>query len=176
MSARGASRRGQVRPAMPRRKQRDSPIHVNEGLNHAFTLVFLLEVVGVFAVLYRNGPGNGCDWSPEAACGALLASCAAIFVIVSLVKWTSRTVGLKLSKHVFPGDALGKSSITLHKFEDQMWQLAIHVSMTLLEVWILYYDGGGEPWLDEYWSFWIPCAAAHAAAQFCRAILCCRNS
>ncbi len=147
---------------MPRRKKRDSPIHVNEGLNHAFTLVFLLEVVGVFAVLYRNGPGNGCDWSPEAACGALLASCAAIFVIVSLVKWTSRTVGLKLSKHVFPGDALGKSSITLHKFEDQMWQLTIHASMTALEMYILFFEDGGK---DSFWSKPTDVYAPHPRSQ-----------
>ena len=61
--------------------------------------------------------------------------------------------------------------VDLLKLTNYMKQLAIHVSMTLFEVWILYYDGGGEPWLDEYWSFWIPCAARNATAQFWRRIV-----
>ena len=73
-----------------------------------------------------------------------------LFPTIQLVKLASEVVGGLLSRSLLKplGDPLRKSK-NMAKFKDQMWQLAIHVSMTLLEVWILYYDGGGEPWLDE---------------------------
>ena len=143
--------------------------------NAVLTTVFLAEVVGIFGMLlFRPGMTTsvGAPLVGAEAAAALAAACVVLFPTIQLVKLASEAVGGLLSRSLLKplGDPLRKSK-NMAKFKDQMWQLAIHVSMTLLEVWILYYDGGGEPWLDEYWSFWIPCAARNAAAQFCRAIL-----
>ena len=152
--------------------------------NAVLTTVFLAEVVGIFGMLlFRPGMTTsvGAPLVGAEAAAALAAACVVLFPTIQLVKLASEAVGGLLSRSLLKplGDPLRKSK-NMAKFKDQMWQLAIHVSMTLLEVWILYYDGGGEPWLDEYWSFWIPCAAAqrhraarprNSAAHFCRAIL-----
>ena len=128
------------------------------------TTVFLAEVVGIFGMLlFRPGMTTsvGAPLVGAEAAAALAAACVVLFPTIQLVKLASEAAGGLLSRSLLKplGDPLRKSK-NMAKFKDQMWQLAIHVSMTLLEVWILYYDGGGEPWLDEYWSFWIPCAAA----------------
>ena len=147
--------------------------------NAVLTTVFLAEVVGIFGMLlFRPGMTTsvGAPLVGAEAAAALAAACVVLFPTIQLVKLASEAVGGLLSRSLLKplGDPLRKSK-NMAKFKDQMWQLAIHVSMTLLEVWILYYDGGGEPWLDEYWSFWIPCAAAqrrraipprNSAAQF----------
>ena len=132
--------------------------------NAVLTTVFLAEVVGIFGMLlFRPGMTTsvGAPLVGAEAAAALAAACVVLFPTIQLVKLASEAVGGLLSRSLLKplGDPLRKSK-NMAKFKDQMWQLAIHVSMTLLEVWILYYDGGGEPWLDEYWSFWIPCAAA----------------
>ena len=117
-------------------------------------------------LLFRPGMTTsvGAARGREAA-AALAAACVVLFPTIQLVKLASEAAGGLLSRSLLKplGDPLRKSK-NMAKFKDQMWQLAIHVSMTLLEVWILYYDGGGEPWLDEYWSFWIPCAAQRRRA------------
>jgi len=148
--------------------------------NAVLTTVFLAEVVGIFGMLlFRPGMTTsvGAPLVGAEAAAALAAACVVLFPTIHLVKLASEAVGGLLSRSLLKplGDPLRKSK-NMAKFKDQMWQLAIHVSMTLLEVWILYYDGGGEPWLDEYWSFWIPCAAAqfvtrNSGAQLGRAIL-----
>ena len=141
--------------------------------NAVLTTVFLAEVVGIFGMLlFRPGMTTsvGAPLVGAEAAAALAAACVVLFPTIQLVKLASEAVGGLLSRSLLKplGDPLRKSK-NMAKFKDQMWQLAIHVSMTLLEVWILYYDGGGEPWLDEYWSFWIPCAAQRRRA-ICRAI------
>ena len=150
--------------------------------NAVLTTVFLAEVVGIFGMLlFRPGMTTsvGAPLVGAEAAAALAAACVVLFPTIQLVKLASEAVGGLLSRTLLKplGDPLKKPK-NMAKFKDQMWQLAIHVSMTLLEVWILYYDGGGEPWLDEYWSFWIPCAAPRHSlprnsfrANSCRAIL-----
>ena len=148
--------------------------------NAVLTTVFLAEVVGIFGMLlFRPGMTTsvGAPLVGAEAAAALAAACVVLFPTIQLVKLASEAAGGLLSRSLLKplGDPLRKSK-NMAKFKDQMWQLAIHVSMTLLEVWILYYDGGGEPWLDEYWSFWIPCAAAqfvprNSGPQLGRAIL-----
>ena len=46
-----------------------------------------------------------------------------------------------------PGDPLAKAR-TMHKFEAQMWQLAIHLTVSALEYYILFVESGGKEWWE----------------------------
>uniref|UniRef100_A0A7S0IMP8 TLC domain-containing protein n=1 Tax=Calcidiscus leptoporus TaxID=127549 RepID=A0A7S0IMP8_9EUKA len=131
-------------------------LRVNPVVNGILTFIFLSQVVGVFMSVFTPGmlpPGSPLT-SSAAGC-ALLASCAMLFPTIFLVKRISGAAGALASRTILKslGDPLRKHR-TLRKFEDQCWQLAIHVGMTLLEVYILYYDAGGEDWLWDYVKMW----------------------
>ena len=77
---------------------------------------------------------------------ALIVACVVIFPTITAVKVTSARVGRVVSRTVLAGvgDPLRKTK-TMHKFQDQMWQLFIHVTMTAFEYYILFvHDGGAE--------------------------------
>ena len=89
---------------------------------------------------------HGCPL-PAHLCGvALIVACVVIFPTITAVKVTSARVGRVVSRTVLAGvgDPLRKTK-TMHKFQDQMWQLFIHVTMTAFEYYILFvHDGGAE--------------------------------
>ena len=125
---------------MPRRDDDDGgPIQVNPHVDAAFTAVFFLETAAVFAALLTESGQLGLGrYSPSTAASALAGSIAAVFALIQLVKRTARASGALLSRRIFPGDPLAKRR-TMHKFEDQMWQLVVHASMAALEAYILFY-------------------------------------
>lgn len=140
---------------MPKHK-----IIVNPTANFAFTAVFLGEVALAFAALCLGTPGRTVGFivapmDTKLAAVALLLACTGTFGVIAAVKHGSRVIGLPLSRRVFPGDPLSKRR-TLNKYEDQMWQLFMHVSMSALEYYILYVEEGAETWWDDYPALWTP--------------------
>ena len=102
---------------------------------------------------------------PKMCAAALVAACLLIFPLINLVKMTSARFGRAFSRtalaHV--GDPLSKRK-TMHKFQDQMWQLFIHGSMTAFELYILFVEDRGA-WTkeeragvlnNEFVSLWTP--------------------
>ena len=101
----------------------------------------MVQVVAVFFVLGKGSSYGLGSVPPRTASLALAGAIVAVFATILLVKHVSVAVGSAVSRYLFPGDPLKKRK-SLHKFRDQMWQLAIHMSMTSLEAYILFYEGG----------------------------------
>lgn len=126
--------------------------------NVILTIIFFLEVVGTFATTLMPGfLPPGCPLAPREAAATLLATCVALFPVIFLIKRLGGVLGAFFSRTILRhlGNPLGKMR-NRRKFEDQFWQLCIHVGMTALEVYVLYYDDGGEPWMDDYTTLWRP--------------------
>ena len=96
---------------------------------------------------------------------ALVVACLLIFPLINIVKMASARVGRAFSRTALArvGDPLSKRR-TMHKFQDQMWQLFIHGSMTAFELYILFVEERGV-WTKEeragvlnleYASLWTP--------------------
>ena len=96
---------------------------------------------------------------------ALVVACLLVFPLINIVKQVSAGTGRAFSRNVLAGvgDPLSKQR-TMHKFQDQMWQLFIHSSMTAFELYILFIEDGGV-WRKEerigvlrheYASYWTP--------------------
>ena len=92
--------------------------------------------------------------------------CFVMFPVIFIVKAVSGAVGKIASRTILShlGDPLSKAK-TLHKFQDQMWQLVIHVSMSALEIYILFVEDGGEEWLSNPYTLWEPMASAPRSLQ-----------
>ena len=130
-------------------------IHVSPTANVVLTAIFLAEIAGVFYTLGFGQLPPSAPLTGGAAMAAQAAYCAGLFGIIYLIKLGAAVVGRPLSRHLFADDPLGKSK-TMHKFQDQMWQLAIHVSMTLLELYVLHLENGTVDWVANYWDLWLP--------------------
>ena len=102
---------------------------------------------------------------PKMCAAALVAACLLIFPLINLVKMTSARFGRAFSRTALArvGDPLSKRK-TMHKFQDQMWQLFIHGSMTAFELYILFVEDHGA-WTkeeragvlnNEFASLWTP--------------------
>jgi ceramide synthetase len=116
----------------------------------------MVQVVAVFFVLGKGSSYGLGSVPPRTASLALAGAIVAVFATILLVKHVSVAVGSVVSRYLFPGDPLKKLK-SLHKFRDQMWQLAIHVSMTSLEAYILFYEGGETvSWYSNYAHLWVP--------------------
>ena len=94
---------------------------------------------------------------------ALVVACLLIFPVINTVKMASAWAGRAFSRTMLVGDPLRKQR-TMHKFQDQMWQLFIHGTMTAFALYILFIEDGGA-WQKkerlgvlhhEYASYWTP--------------------
>ena len=112
------------------------------------TTLFGLEVAAIFAALLQGRLAAGCPVSSLEAAAALAGCCLLVAPMIKLVKLVSGVVGASVSRTLLAKDPLGKFR-TRTKYEDQCWQLWIHAMMTALEVYTIFYDGGGEPWMRE---------------------------
>ena len=136
-------------------------IVINPTVDAAFTAVFFCEVALAFGALClgvsdRTVGFNVAPVDAKFAALLLLLAIVGTFGVIAVVKRTSRVVGLALSPRVFPGNPLAKRR-TMRKFEDQMWQLFMHVSMSAVEFYILAIEDGGEPtWWDDCRAVWTP--------------------
>ena len=112
---------------MPR--ERSKAIFVHPTTNFILTAVFLAEIFIVFYTLCtsENLP-PGTPVSGPVAAAYFGTFCFSLFGVIFVIKRTSAAVGSVLSRFIFPDDPLSKPK-TMHKFQDQMWQLAIHVSV-----------------------------------------------
>ena len=115
------------------------------------TTLFGLEVAAIFAALLQGRLAAGCPVSSLEAAAALAGCCLLVAPMIKLVKLVSGVVGASVSRTLLAKDPLGKFR-TRTKYEDQCWQLWIHATMTALEVYTVFYDGGGEAWMREYKS------------------------
>jgi len=138
----------------PPKKLKRQAIHINSTLNTIFTLAFGAEVSATFYFIQRGSVGLG-QIPPSTAATALVVCCLVTYATIELVKRASVASGRVLSRHVFPQDPLSKPR-QMNKYRDQMWQLVIHVVMTVLEVYILFYENGTEPWWSNSWELWTP--------------------
>ena len=128
-------------------------VFVSARTDTLLTSSFFLLVAAVFATLLGGGLPRGCPLGPAAAAGYLVACCLALMPTIMLIKRTSGWLGGLASRHLLASQPLRKMRNRV-KFEDQCWQLVIHSSMTALEVYILFVDGGGEDWLHSFRAIW----------------------
>lgn len=105
------------------------PIHVNPIVNFVLTSIFMLEVVATLWTLAFGRLPPSIPVEGKSAAIALVVYCIVIFGVINVIKSLSAAIGRPLSRALFVGDPLSKPR-TMHKFQDQMWQLAIHVSKT----------------------------------------------
>jgi len=139
------------------KKAKDAPYTPPPVTDAVLTALFGAEVLGALYSLSSGQIPYGCPLPPLQCAIALVVACVVIFPTISAVKVTSAWVGGGFSRtalaHV--GDPLAKKK-TMHKFQDQMWQLFIHVTMTAFETYILFYERGGVNWYQDYAAFWTP--------------------
>ena len=141
--------------ATRRKTVKQDAIVISPVTNFILTFIFMGEI---FAVLFTLGVGSlppSCPLAGPTAAVLQFVYCICLFGVISFIKRGSAMIGRVLSHHIFIDDPLSKPK-TMHKYQDQMWQLAIHVSMTLLELYVLYYENGEESWLTNYWDLWLP--------------------
>ena len=132
----------------------DSPIVVDPMTNAILTAVFAAQVFGIVWAL-ATAKFFDMKISNVEMIKAFFAACAAVTIIINFVKYVSRRCGAFLSKNIFPGDPLKKRR-TMKKFEDQMWQLTIHISMSALEYYILFVEHGEASWYTHYYMTFSP--------------------
>ena len=130
-------------------------IVVDARLNAALTAVLFVEIGAALVGLLRGHLARGCPLGPEAAAAALVVSCVVLFPLIQLVKRVSGALGALASRTLSPGDPLAKHR-TRTKFADQCWQLFVHLLTSSIGAYVIWYDGAPEPWLREYWTFWMP--------------------
>ena len=144
---------------MPRKEDDDDAVlRVNPTADAIFTACFALEVLLVFAaLLIRSGGYALMPVSPAGAALIVALFIGGCFAFVNMVKRGASKCGKWLSLHVLPSHPLKKRK-TLHKFEDQIWQLVVHVAMMALEYYILFCEVGEEPvaWWTSYSGLWTP--------------------
>jgi hypothetical protein len=85
-----------------------------------------------------------------------LALCLVIDAVVARVKAVSSVAGTFLSNYVFAKGLVDSrplaGKIQMKKWQEQSWQLCIHVSMSLLELYIL----STEDWWTDTITIWVP--------------------
>ena len=131
------------------------PIVINPSTNAALITVFTIEVIGTFVSALLQYLPAGCPATGIVAASALLGACLLLFPAIFMLKHFAGALGAFISRRLISEDPLSKLR-TRRKFADQAWQLAIHLSMTALEAYVLFFDDGGEPWLRDYVSLWTP--------------------
>jgi len=152
---------------MPKKEgQEGSGVFVpSPAANAVLTALFGAEVVGALFALSAGAVPPFSPLEPKMCAAALVAACLLIFPLINLVKMTSARLGRAFSRTALArvGDPLSKRR-TMHKFQDQMWQLFIHGSMTAFELYILFVEDRGA-WTkeeragvlsSEFASLWTP--------------------
>jgi len=130
-------------------------VEVSPMTANIMIVAFIVEVSAVFIALLV--PGNlapGCPLTNNQAALALALCCVAWFLGIMLAKALARTLGLFISAR-HRENPLGKVR-TLHKFQDQFWQLVVHSSMGVIETYILFGEESSKAWFYDYASMWTP--------------------
>jgi len=115
---------------------------------------WVLQCVGIVYTLSSGYLAAGCPLESDAAVQALLVALVCAFAFVRICKFSARVLGGQLSRRVLVNDPL-KDPRTMRKFEDQTWQLVLHTTMTILELYILKVEDGGKAWLEDPKRFWM---------------------
>jgi hypothetical protein len=117
----------------------------NALLDNVMTVLFLLQVSAIGLEMWNRG-----------MFGIFLIMCIIIDALVYRVKSVSEWLGTVLSDKVF-NDGMGDEKplagrIQMKKWQEQSWQLAVHVSMSILEFCIL----SDEEWWSKPETSWVP--------------------
>ena len=84
-------------------------------------------------------------------------TCVFVFYVVQATKSISMSRGRMLSRWLLTTRDPLAVMRTRRKFTEQTWQLVIHVSMTVLEAYILFYeDGSAVDFWGDYSQLWTP--------------------
>mmetsp|Transcript_22090 Transcript_22090/g.35537 ORF Transcript_22090/g.35537 Transcript_22090/m.35537 type:complete len:153 (+) Transcript_22090:168-626(+) len=89
--------------------------------------IFAFEIIGTLCVLIVSR-----------TIFHFLILCFAVAWLVRISMGLSRTMGRHISKNFMAKEPFNdplKSNTTLRQFESQMWQLIIHTSMSVMELW-----------------------------------------
>lgn len=118
---------------MARKEDPDGTLTERPAMTAAFFVLFCIECVGCTVALRQVGGIGGH--------GAYSAFAFGLFAVLIVMEF-SKAVGYSFAWYC------GANKANRRKFGDQTWQLAIHASMTILEVMVL----EGEPWYVEPWT------------------------
>jgi hypothetical protein len=116
---------------------------VSKSVDHFLTLLFAIEFGALVWHCYNTGEAS-----------FYLFACVAFSFSIELVRWLFGAFARKFSNtslhHI--GDPMSDEAV-LKKAKDQAWQLALHVSMSLYEVYLMYPD---FLWWNSTEHCWIP--------------------
>eukprot|EP00040_Diaphanoeca_grandis_P021463 m.114403 g.114403 ORF g.114403 m.114403 type:complete len:378 (-) comp28346_c1_seq1:401-1534(-) len=143
--------------AKSKKKEKVGKIHIDPTINFVLTAIFLGQILFSFYML-KGKPDDI----------YLLGILHALVVIaIFSTKGVARMLGGWFSRTYLPGDPL-QSRKTMKKFCDQSWQLMIHVSVTIGEVYILYYEDGGTDYATDTKKLWDPHPSVQPVTQSLR--------
>ena len=143
---------------LPKSKRAKDVYVPNPTTDAVLTFIFLAQVaVLLFSLLSGSVSPPHSPLTPVQSGLALIVACLTVYPVIVVVKIVSRVVGGLMSRTLLAhlGDPLKKQK-TMHKFQDQMWQLFVHVSMSAFEYYILFHEDGGVKWWEDYTTLWAP--------------------
>ena len=136
------------KPAAPARRKKLEVYVPNPLLDHFLTVLFGLMIAFVVKVLYDEPQRQGDVLPPLVLFGLFLLGCSAFIFIV---KFSSLYVADRINAVLLALGLVDKAPIIgkaqIRKWQDQSWQLVIHVTMTAAEVYLLTVDAPGL-WSD----------------------------
>jgi len=129
----------------PRKSKRTIKV-VPYLLDQALTVAYIIAVVWTFWSFGRE------SFMSLSIYAVLLLSTA---VMINVTRWVAEKAGNVIDDHILTGEPwnrpLSKKGV-MRKWRDQAWQLFIHISMTLLELYVL----SDERWWSEPATTWFP--------------------
>jgi hypothetical protein len=116
----------------------------NPPLDHLLTVLFFGEMAFIAKVLYDEEPLPSDFLPPLATFGLYILICISL---IYATKRASLVAARYVNTAILKLNLLDKppvvGNLLLRKWQDQSWQLVIHVSMTACEAYILTYDTPG---------------------------------
>lgn len=137
-----------------RKKRAKKELYVHRAwLDHLLTALFFVEVAWVVTT-FMSEAADPSDWAPPMVC--FLVYVVAVALVVNLVKKASTSVAGTLNRVLVQRGLVDKAPIAgpvqLKKWQDQAWQLVVHVTMTMAAVFVIHTETPGM-WDDMSLSF-----------------------
>jgi hypothetical protein len=143
-----------ARQLTPKEARRKKDLYVHRPwLDHLFTVLLVLLVGFVFVTISKEaGEGDVPAWVQFPI--LLLLVAAVVSAVKKLSAWLATILNTALVQAKLVDKPPLRGKVQMKKWQDQFWQLVVHVSMTAFEVYVLRTDLSGL-WSDMSLA-WVP--------------------